>query len=681
MNAPRIPQSTRSWLLRLGVASLVSLGCNAAGCDGQAGRESALERGEQPGPSEFAAEPGPSEAQGELQALPVAELAEVAEVSSGGVLAIDRHGLLVVERSAGELVRASRSGERLAATKLSPGLGELVTDGAGVAFVADRGANRILRFDVDHAEAPRELGSAAVFEPHGLALTPDRATLLATSVSEHALVALDAQTLAPRWEVELGPEPRAVAVAGDGSYAAVAFLSSGSLAFVDLASEGQRVQWHSLEPRDHLEIKREQFESDWGDEMETVTFAQIVEARSRFSVPVETGRRYVRGIFALQFMTDGRLFAPHQLATPQLKRVVARRSADSYGGESASEIRAIEHQLAVVSGVGALAPSSHSLRVQVQQPRALAYDPGKDRLFVAGYGDDAIVRFDEASSPRPQFADSDRLRLAGGQACGIDGLALDDAEHGGALWIHCEFGRKLVRLDVSESMGRKDQRWLEGESLAESARSAEAEQGAALFSRNDFRLSDNGNLACTSCHPEGRSDGLTWRLGASILQAPVLAGRVRGTSPYKWDGQDPTIQASVRHTTRRLGGEPESVSTAEYDALIAYLEQLPPPKPRQRGDARAIERGREVFTGTSCDACHEGPLTTDQAQHELDTTLARVDTPSLIALAHSRPFFHDGSAPDLRTLLTDRGTIHDMADTSALSDAQLGDLVTYLESL
>ena len=88
-----------------------------------------------------------------------------------------------------------------------------------------------------------------------------------------------------------------------------------------------------------------------------------------------------------------------------------------------------------------------------------------------------------------------------------------------------------------------------------------------------------------------------------------------------------------------------------------------------------------MFVAASCDACHEGERLTDGHQHELDTTLDRVDTPSLIGLAHSRPYFHDCSAPDLGTLLTDRGTVHDMADTSALSDAQLHDLVAYLESL
>jgi cytochrome c peroxidase len=58
-----------------------------------------------------------------------------------------------------------------------------------------------------------------------------------------------------------------------------------------------------------------------------------------------------------------------------------------------------------------------------------------------------------------------------------------------------------------------------------------------------------------------------------------------------------------------------------------------------------------------------------------------VDTPSLIGLAASAPYYHDGSAATLEALLADRGLVHGMADASELSDAQIADLVAYLETL
>ena len=180
----------------------------------------------------------------------------------------------------------------------------------------------------------------------------------------------------------------------------------------------------------------------------------------------------------------------------------------------------------------------------------------------------------------------------------------------------------------------------------------------------------------------GLREFIQWRLGDSILQTPILAGRVGSTAPYKWDGQDPILQRSLRHTMQRLGGsEFDLLSEAEVNAMIAYIESLPPPRPRKAEDPEAIARGRAVFEAEACDGCHSGPKLADGSQHPLDTTLAQVDTPSLLGLAHSRPYYHDGSAKDLWTLLTDRGAIHEMADTSELSDAQLRDLNAYLESL
>ncbi len=600
----------------------------------------------------------------------------------GGALAIDRHGLLIVERSAGELIRADGSGARRASLKFNPGLGELALDRRGRAFLADRAGDRIVRLDVDRPDAPRQLASAAVPEPHGLALTPDGATLLITSVRDHALVALDAETLAPRWELELAPEPRAVAVSPDGRHAAVGFLSSSSVALVSLGELGAsdvapRVRWRSLDPRDHVETERE--EIDYGCYEGEEVVSRIVEARGRFSVPVETGRRYARNLYALAFVGDANLFAPHQLATPQMQRVVARESADVYGGEAA-DIRPVVHRVARIAGVGELETRLDALEIPVHQPRTMAYDPGGDRLFVAGYGDDHVVEIRNLTSGPLTSIRLAAVELADYQACGVDGLAFDGSGDAPTLWAHCEFGRSVARLALSEA-GEKFSaaRWEPGEVLAESARPEQLERGAELFRRSDPRISSGGDLACASCHPEGRSDGLTWRLGKSILQAPVLAGRVGATGPYKWDGQDPTLHASLRHTMERLGGG--DLRDDEVDAIVAYLESLPAPRPPSDADPQAIARGRAVFEAASCDACHSGATLSDGAQHELDTTLKQVDTPSLIGLAHSRPYFHDGSAPDLWTLLTDRGTVHDMADTSALTDAQLRDLVAYLESL
>jgi mono/diheme cytochrome c family protein len=607
---------------------------------------------------------------------------EAASVGNHGSTVIaDTHGLLVVERSAGAVVRVDRSGKKRASVQLSPGLGEIVHDGAGGVFVADRAADRIVRIEPGDASGVGLASGdvASVPEPHGLALSPDGRTLYATSVSAHGLVALDTDTLTVKWKLELAPEPRGVAVSRDGRQIAVGFLSSGSIALVDSIG-GRRVIWRSIEPRDHLETGSDS--SGWQDPADV----RVDEARSRFSVPIETGRRYARNLFTLAYIGHDTLVAAHQLATPQLERVPASDREDTYGGGGES-VRPMLHRLAHVHRPGAIDDEVGYVQVDVHQPRALAYELERDVLYVGGYGDDAVVALADASGEAPYVDWVARVGNANvGDACGIDGLVVDSGEDGRSLWIHCEFGRRLLRLDLDVSVSgsqtpeQRGREWLQSEELATSPRSAIVERGAELYRRSDFSISDHGILACSNCHPEGRSDGLTWRLGKSIMQVPILAGRVGDTGPYKWDGQDETMHTSLRHTIERLGGIPD-LPDADVDAMVAYLDSLPAPKPKPPPDAKAVSRGREVFMQSTCSGCHVGDKLTDRSQHDLDTTMDRVDTPSLIGLGHSRPYYHDGSATDVHTLLTDRGTIHEMADTSQLSDSQLRDLAAYLESL
>ena len=57
------------------------------------------------------------------------------------------------------------------------------------------------------------------------------------------------------------------------------------------------------------------------------------------------------------------------------------------------------------------------------------------------------------------------------------------------------------------------------------------------------------------------------------------------------------------------------------------------------------------------------------------------DTPSLLGIAASAPYFHDGSAATIEALLRDRGAVHGMADTAKLTDEQVADLTAFLETL
>jgi cytochrome c553 len=603
----------------------------------------------------------------------------------GGTLTVDAHGILVAERFAGALVRADRDGRPVARLALHGGLGELVSGGTGRVFVADRQADRVVHVDSSSADALVELGGVDIAEPYGLAVTPDGGTLLVTSIADHALVAIDTATLHEKWRADLAAEPRGVAVSPDGERAVVGFLSSGALAIVDLAAAGERVAWRSLDPRDPVEIEEEE---GW-EEDEMIKVAVVREARSRFDVPTNTGQRRARNVFGVAYVGHGLLVAPHQLSTSQMQRIPSADLRDSYGG-GPQAVPAIVHRLAVLDVAGGAATTAAFSDLAVHQPRALAYDADRDTLFVGGYGDDRIVAVADVSQPAPyvawraELSGNDRTRP---DTCAIDGLAVD-GEH---LWVHCESTRRVFRLAPAQ-FDLDDKEWLRekagvlaGPQLAESLRTPQVERGAELFRRGgDWRLSDSGVMACASCHPDGRQDGLSWRLGKSILQTPMLGGRVVGTAPYKWDGQDANLATSFRHTIERLGGSEFSApSRSELDDLAAYVESLPAPHPPTVRDADAVARGRALFGGgLDCATCHDGDQLTDGQQYPLQSRgLDTTDTPSLRGVAHTAPYYHDGSAHDLYALLTDKGSVHDMAELDGLSAAQVADLTAYLRTL
>lgn len=594
--------------------------------------------------------------------------------SHGSTVVIGAHGPLVVERTAGAVIRTGKDGAAIARLDLHEGLGEIVGDGKGQVFVADRRADRVVALE-DRPDAIAIGASVAIAEPFGLALTPDGATLLVTSVADHALVAVATADMSIRWRLALAPEPRGVAISHDGKRAVVGLLSRGMLGIVELDAKSPKLRWQTLDPRDQVEVIEEDSEDEWGGGPSV----QIREAPSRFRVPQGTGRRHARNAFAVGWLGDGRVVATHQLSTPQLVFEPGRAESDSYGG--AQSIPPVVHQVSLVSAAGTAQARQLAAELELHQPRALAYDLASDTLFVGGYGDDRVVALADATGPLPRVRWNVDVSKHG--ACGVDGLAVD----GASLWVHCELGRKLVglpvdpRLDDRKVVAKLARR---GPELAASLRSAEVERGAELFRRaGDSRISDAGTLACATCHPEGRADGLSWRLGPAILQTPMLMGRVVGTHPFKWDGQDADLGRSISHTVERLGGRPSELGTRDRAALVAFLESLPAPHAKTTGDAEAIARGRKLFESSEldCASCHDGTTFTDGAQHALKSNLAATDTPSLVGLAHTAPYYHDGSAGDLHALLTDRGSIHDMADLGKLTDAQRDDLHTYLESL
>lgn len=577
----------------------------------------------------------------------------------GSKIAAIRGGAVVVDADSGKLLRTDSNGTATAQLDIAPGVAQLVVDAANDrVFVSDRASDRVVVVSLADGGLRQVDSFSTKAEPFGLALTPDGKTLLVTTVADHSLTAFDVGTGMARWNLELGPEPRGVAVSPQGHEALVTFLTTGAIARVDLQRSEPKLSFVSLDPG-------------------TRTNTQL-GTPTRVDPLSDEGKSFARNAFAAAYVGHNIAVVPHQLSSPHLATGEFESEASGYGGGNGFT-SPINHRLAFLSTPDAGEQGSVQLAMattNLHQPRALAYDGKSDTLYVAGYGSDDIMAVADVSQASVHATWQHRV-----SGCGPEGLAVDSED--GHVLVFCGLTREVVRLSGDPQSPNAPTEVAHSSELAASRLSVEAQRGQELFRRgNAGEISTFGAMACASCHAEVRADGLSWRLQGKNLQTPFLAGRIHeDAAPFKWDGKDPNIQASLTNTVQRLGGT--GITPQQAGELAAFLETVDSPRKPSVEDTGAVARGKELFESeiTGCASCHNGALYTDQQQYDLASDLGDVDTPSLVGLAHSAPYYHDGSARTLTALLMDNASIHGMGSVAKLTDGQIGDLVQYLETL
>lgn len=221
--------------------------------------------------------------------------------------------------------------------------------------------------------------------------------------------------------------------------------------------------------------------------------------------------------------------------------------------------------------------------------------------------------------------------------------------------------------------------------------------GAELFhSAGDPRLGEDRWLSCATCHFDGLADGRTWwGFDDGPRNTPLLFNLIE-TPPYNqsgtWDELH-DVEFKIRSlmagtgliegfTVPQLLDAPNVGLSFELDLLVSYLLTLqPPPNPAPLDDA-AVQRGQQVFAAQGCATCHAGTTGTDLQSHDVgtgDPALEKhglaFDTPALRHLWLSAPYFHDGSAATLMAVFTLPGT-HQLIQTVPVDD--IAALVDYL---
>jgi cytochrome c553 len=205
-----------------------------------------------------------------------------------------------------------------------------------------------------------------------------------------------------------------------------------------------------------------------------------------------------------------------------------------------------------------------------------------------------------------------------------------------------------------------------------------ADTGHNLFHRE---ASSTSAIACASCHPEGSDDGHTWvfdSIGQRRTQR--LGGDLFDTAPFHWDGDMSGLGAIMDEVfVNRMGGTrqgPRHVSAMER--WMGTMPTVPISLPNA-SDAQ-IKHGADLFVKAGCQTCHSGSMFTNNQNADVGTGKA-FQVPSLIGVGNRAPYLHDGCAATLKDRFGPCGGGDKHGHTSDLSEADIDDLVAYLETL
>jgi YVTN family beta-propeller protein len=278
---------------------------------------------------------------------------------------------------------------------------------------------------------------------------------------------------------------------------------------------------------------------------------------------------------------------------------------------------------------------------------------------------------------------------------GANGLAM--ARDGTRAYVYNQFDHSITVIK-SQQQGTTS-RIVRAETIkvADDVLPPSVAMGRALFfNALDGRINNPVTTAvsCNTCHTEGgREDGHVWGFPDGRRQTPALAGRMMSqTAPFHWTGEFNDMKAFMDHTAvLRMGGQ--GLGAAERANVEAYMDfAAAPDNPHLRAQPTDAQlRGAQVFATAQCSTCHLGQARTDNRNYDVGTlrqsdhhpTLGRIEalnTPSLLGLARSAPYLHDGSAATLRDRITNNPRdAH--GKTSDLTPAQVDDLVEYLKTL
>jgi mono/diheme cytochrome c family protein len=200
-----------------------------------------------------------------------------------------------------------------------------------------------------------------------------------------------------------------------------------------------------------------------------------------------------------------------------------------------------------------------------------------------------------------------------------------------------------------------------------------------------FHTATKNKIACVSCHPEGGEDGRVWQFsfpttGLALRRTQSLRGGIMNTAPFHWNGDQKDFGSLMADVFQgRMGGAVADM--ARVGDLKTWLDQIPTIPTSEWNDAGTVARGKDLFASAGCGSCHVGADFTNNQSADVGTG-GTFQVPQLHGLGFRAPYMHTGCAPTLQARFSSEcGGDKRHGNVAGLSDAQLGDLVAYLDTL
>jgi YVTN family beta-propeller protein len=246
-------------------------------------------------------------------------------------------------------------------------------------------------------------------------------------------------------------------------------------------------------------------------------------------------------------------------------------------------------------------------------------------------------------------------------------------------------------------------------------------RGKILFNTALPPMTSRNWISCSSCHPDGHSDGRVWHQPEGLRKTPAFFGLAH-THPLHWSADRDEVQ-DFEYTIRsrlmqgyglyrgpmrpKRGFEPVELEehlagrSKDLDAVAIYCNSfdfpLSPHIPAPGKLSPAAERGKGLFfsKAVGCATCHSGPYYTDSSLkkpfnlHDVGTGHddpsekigPKYDTPTLLGIYRTAPYLHHGKAKTLRDVLTTFNPQDKHGKTSHLKPGEIDDLVAFLQAL